>query len=193
MSNVLLESNALESLSLTRFKRNLGTPADRKVFVAAIADYQEFGQLAGDVRYPRRHIAVEKRLRELGCYPEPSVAERVFELQLEADRAQFSEFLGRQCAPRLLVAITPTLAELDRKLIQVLRIEADKADKAERAFYAEWGVTFDVPPLAKAIRGMIDANLKGMAELGPARNLKFCGEDIVAILNEWFSEPLAIE
>jgi hypothetical protein len=183
----------LESVSLARFKQTLGTAEDRAIFTAALNEHAELEKLAKDALYPSRLPALRARLKELGIAIDAGLEDLVFEQQREAARPELSALIARVRQPRFLAKVTPALAALDRKLFLLIGSEAVATEKAERKLYAPWGIDFAVPPLTRAIHGILQTNAKDSAERGPARYFNFTGEDPVAILNEWFSTPLVLD
>lgn len=180
----------LASVSLARFKSQLGTAEDRAIFTAALAEDAELAKLSKDALYPARLPAVRLRLKELGVEVNPGLVDLVFEQEKEAARPELAAVIGRARQPRFLAKVTPAVAALDRKLYLLLETEAVAAEKTERKLYAPWGIEFSTPPLTAAIRAILAANRKDNEERGPSRHFNFAGEDLATILNGWFSEPL---
>lgn len=178
---------------ISHIKRTLGTPEDRKTFTAALAGLDEFNQLAKDCMFPARFPALEKRLKELGEYPHVDLAESMFGHMAEAVRPQLAGLLGAARQTHFMAAVVPTLDQLDRRLLKAMETAIAATDEAEAQLYASWGIRYHEQPLATAIRSFSNALRIDIETRGASRYFNFMGEDPAAILNAWFTEPLAIE
>lgn len=188
--NSLLSTAALPSNMFENLQKTIGTPAERKIFEAALAELREFDQLCDDVKYPKRYPALQKRLAELGITIHTDLANELFEQQLEAARPLMTDLLMALRKERYLARVLPVLAELEARLLPVAEQAAKDTAEAEAALYARW---FDSPPslaFTAAVRAAIAELRRDIAARGPARLINFMGEDQSAILSRWFSTPL---